>query len=102
MTERKLTMSYFLLLYCGLMIIVFGVWLLLFQYGDPGLEGFKAAGTLGEALLIVGILTCIASTLLIERKWSSTEGIVTKMVGRNQRPLARAAPSDGVRDGSLR
>lgn len=56
------------------MLIVFGVWLLLFQYGDPGLEGFKAAGTLGDALLIVGILTCIASTLLIERKWSSTKG----------------------------
>jgi hypothetical protein len=74
MTERKLTTLYFVLLYCGLMIIVFGVWLLLFQYGDPGLEGFKAAGNLGDALLIVGILTCIVSTFLIERKWSSTEG----------------------------
>jgi hypothetical protein len=54
------------------MLLVFGVWLLLFQYGYPGLEGFKAAGTLGYALIIVGILTCIVSTLLIERKWSST------------------------------
>jgi uncharacterized membrane protein HdeD (DUF308 family) len=72
MKERKLTPLYFVLLYCGLMLIVFGVWLLLFQYGDPGLEGFTAAGTLGDALLIVGILTCIVSTLLIKRKWSST------------------------------
>jgi hypothetical protein len=55
------------------MLIVFGVWLLVFQYGDPGLEGFKAAGALGDALLIVGILTCIVSTFLIERKWSPTE-----------------------------
>jgi uncharacterized membrane protein HdeD (DUF308 family) len=89
MTERKLKTSYFVLLYCGLMLIVFGVWLVLFQYGDPGLEGFKAAGTLGGALLIVGILTCIASTLLIERNWSSTEGQATKMAAKNQRPLLR-------------
>jgi hypothetical protein len=71
------------------MLIVFGVWLLVFQYGDPDLEGFKAAGTLGDALLIVGVLTCIASTLLIERNWSSTKGQATKMVERNQRPLLR-------------
>jgi hypothetical protein len=74
MTERKLTPSYFVLLYCGLMVLVFGVWLLLFQNGDPGLKAFNAAGTLGGALLIFGVLTCIVSTLLIARKWSSTDG----------------------------
>ncbi|HXX87776.1 MAG TPA: hypothetical protein VEH86_04945 [Candidatus Acidoferrum sp.] len=67
MTERKLATSSFVLLYCGLMIIVFGIWLLIFQNGVD-LEQFGEAGLLGDVLLIVGILTCIVSGILIQRE----------------------------------
>ena len=67
MTERKLATSSFVLLYCGLMIIVFGIWLLIFQ-NSADLEQFGEAGLLGDVLLIVGILTCIVSGILIQRE----------------------------------
>jgi len=49
------------------MIIVFGIWLLIFQNGAD-LEQFGDAGLLGDVLLIVGILTCIVSGILIQRE----------------------------------
>jgi hypothetical protein len=73
MTERKLTTSYYVLLYGGLMIIIFGIWLLLFQNGVD-LEQFNEVGILGDALLIMGILICVVSGILITRELESIEG----------------------------
>jgi hypothetical protein len=67
MIERKLTKSYFALLYFGLVSITFGVWLVLFQNGLD-LAQFRNAGILGDILLILGILICVVSGVLIQRE----------------------------------
>jgi hypothetical protein len=49
------------------MIIMFGIWLMLFQ-NSADLTQFNSAGTLGEIMLIMGILICVISGILIQRE----------------------------------
>jgi hypothetical protein len=77
MTERKLTKPYFALLYCGLMVVMIGVWLVLFQ-NAVDLRQFKYAGILGDILLVAGIVACVICGVLIEREVESARKQATE------------------------
>jgi hypothetical protein len=49
------------------MIVVFGVWLIVFQ-NSVDLAQFSSAGVLGDFLLILGVLVCFVSGILIQKK----------------------------------
>jgi hypothetical protein len=49
------------------MIVVFGVWLIVFQ-NSVDLAQFSNPGVLGDLLLILGVLVCFVSGILIQKK----------------------------------